>query len=245
MRIALASYPVKNKDILFNTSAILNAMKKCVGQADFILFGESVLQGFECLSWDYETDCNMAVDQDHPAISQIRARAKEYDLAVAFGYIEKTEDALFSSTLVIGRDGETIHNFHRVSEGWKEYWHTDQHYREGDRFEVFSCCGKKFAIGLCGDLWTEGRPGEMKSLHADAVLWPVWCDYEAGEWNTAIKYEYAEQAALCGECVLLVNPFCADSDAGDQAIGGAVYFKNGSIQKELPAGKPGILIVEI
>ena len=245
MRIALASYPVKNKDIPFNTSAILNAMKECAGKADFILFGESVLQGFECLSWDYEVDRNMAVAQDHPAVSQIRAVAKEYGLAVVLGYIEKAEDALFSSALVIGREGETIHNFRRVSQGWKEYWHTDHHYREGEAFEAFPYLGKRFALALCGDLWTEGRPEEMKSLNVDAVLWPVWCDFLAEEWNETTKFEYAQQTALCGCSVLFVNPVCADSDAEDMASGGAAYFREGTIEKELPAGNPGILIVEI
>ncbi len=245
MKIALASCPVVNRNMSHNIAVILQTMKDYAGKADLILFGESVLQGFDCLSWDYETDRSMAVTQNNPAIARIREGAREYSIAVSFGYIEKTEETLFSSQIVIDAKGEIIHNFHRVSVGWKEYTKTDDHYREGAGFEAFSYGGKKLAIGLCGDLWTGGRPEEMKRLHADAVLWPVWCDYEADQWNTAIKYEYAEQAALCGNCVLLVNPFCADPDAEDQATGGAVYFKNGSVQKELSAGKPGILIVEI
>ena len=52
---------------------------------------------------------------------------------------------------------------------------------------------KRFAAALCGDLWTCGRPQEMKAVGADAVLWPVWCDYNADKWNNTIKYEYAKQ----------------------------------------------------
>ena len=54
MKIALASAPVKNLDIDFNLQAIVDAMAACSGKADLILFGESVLQGFDCLCWEYE-----------------------------------------------------------------------------------------------------------------------------------------------------------------------------------------------
>ena len=104
---------------------------------------------------------------------------------------------------------------------------------------------KSFAIGLCGDLWTDGRPEEMNALNSDVVLWPVWCDYKAGEWNNSIKHEYAEQAVLCGDSVLLVNPCCADPDAPDAASGGLAYFRNGRIVSELSAGNSGTMIVEV
>jgi len=220
-------------------------MEQCSGKADMVLFGECSLQGFDCLTWDYETDRQIAVSQNDPRILQIRGAARQNQIAVSFGYIENAGDALFSSQIVIDATGAVIHNFHRVSVGWKAYWHTDNHYREGTNFEVFSHGGKRFAIALCGDLWTDGRPEEMRSLHADAVLWPVWCDFEAQEWNTSVKYEYAQQAALCGDCVLLVNPFCEDLNVSDSATGGAAHFQAGRIVDEIPAGKSDILIVEL
>ena len=152
-------------------------------------------------------------------------------------------EILYSSQIFIGSDGEIVTVFHRVSIGWKEYDKTDDHYREGKHFEKFCYGGKSFAIGLCGDLWTDGRPEEMKALNSDVVLWPVWCDYKADEWN--IKHEYAEQAALCGDSVLLVNPCCADPDAPDVASGGLAYFRNGRIVSELSAGNSGTMIVEV
>lgn len=245
MRIALTSVPVKNRNCEFNMREMTDAIKKVSGQADVILFGESVLQGFDSLCWDYEADKNSAVSLTDAPIVRMREAARENSMAVSFGFIERIEDALYSSQIFIGADGEIVNVFHRVSVGWKEFSKTDDHYREGKHFEKFFYGGKSFAIGLCGDLWTDGRPEEMKSLCADAVLWPVWCDYKADEWNTSTKYEYAEQAALCGERVLLVNPFGADPEATDTAAGGAAYFANGGIVAESAAGKSGILIVEI
>ena len=124
-----------------------------------------------------------------PLILQIRDAAKRNNVAVCFGYIEKSGGVLFSSQIFIGSSGEVVNNFRRVSVGWKEYRLTDGHYREGDKFEAFLYGGKKFAVGLCGDLWTEGRPEEMRAVNADIVLWPVWCDYGADDWNGTRKYE--------------------------------------------------------
>ena len=245
MKIALASTPVKNRKIEFNTHAMIEAMNKASGQADVILFGESVLQGFDCLCWDYETDKHMAVALADAPIQRMRKAAKQYGIAVSFGFIERIDDNLYSSQIFIGSDGEIVTVFHRVSIGWKEYDKTDDHYREGKHFEKFCYGGKSFAIGLCGDLWTDDRQEEMKALNADVVLWPVWCDYKADEWNDSIKYEYAEQAGLCGDCVLLVNPYCADPDAPDVASSGLAYFRNGSIVSELSAGNSGTMIVEV
>ena len=245
MKIALASAPVKDKDIEFNIAAMTDAVRKVSGQADLIVFGESVLQGFDCLCWEYETDKKMAVALTDVAIQQMQEAAKQYGIAVSFGFIERIDELLYSSQIFIGADGGIVNLFHRVSVGWKEYSRTDDHYKEGLGFEKFIYGGKTFATGLCGDLWTDGMPEEMKVLGADVVLWPVWCDYGADEWNSSIKHEYAEQAVLCGDTVLLVNPYFVDRQETDAASGGAACFKSGRIASELPAGKDGILIVDV
>lgn len=245
MRIALASAPVVDRDIEYNVQAMIDAAIACSGKAELVLFGESVLQGFNCLCWDYETDKDIAIDLMDTSIQRLRDAARENRIAISFGFIERGENVLYSSQIFIGADGEIVNVFHRVSVGWKYYWLTDWHYREGNSFQAFTYGGKRIAVGLCGDLWTEDRPEEMKALNVDIVLWPVWCDYRADEWNDSVKYEYAKQAALCGDYVLYVNPYCADLTAKDAAAGGAACFKNGSIVKEAPSGESGILIVEL
>ncbi len=245
MKIALASAPTADKDIQKNLTYIAQAAEQCRGDADLIVFGEAVLQGFNCLTWEYEKDRKTAVSQTDAPIAQIRRIAKENHMAISFGYIEKSGDLLYSSQLVIDSFGTILFNYRRVSAGWKFSWLTDSRYREGEHFGSFSYMGRKFSIGLCGDLWTEGKPEEMRGENADIVLWPVNCNFEPEEWNRTVKYEYAVQAALCGDKVLYVNPFCVNPDAEDCSTGGAAYFKKGVIASELPAGGSGILLVEI
>ena len=243
VRIGLASIPVVTGDVEHNVLAMVTAMEQNCGACDLLVFGESVLQGFECLTWDYEKDCHIAVEQEDLPVRQVRQAAQRLGIAVSFGYVERVNDRLFSSQIVIDENGNIVHNFHRVSQGWKAYWHTDHHYCEGERFETFLYGGIKFAIALCGDLWTETRPEEMKRCKPDVVLWPVWCDFPKEEWNQTVKYEYAQQAARSGDCVLYVNPYCADTHVKDAATGGAAWLQRGGIIAEQPAGKPGVLII--
>ena len=245
MMIALAAVGFKNGDITYNKEKIKTVIREHgYRQADLIMFGETFLQGFDSLSWNYDSDKNIAVTTDDPVIDEIRKTANEYSVAVSFGYIEKAEDSLFSSQLTVGKNGEIINNFRRVSVGWKETV-ADSHYREGDGFHSFRFGDKELAVGLCGDLWDDGNVKQIKKLNADVVLWPVYTDFNYEEWNKTIKNEYAEQSAHFGHGVCLVNSVCLDREGSEIAKGGAAYFLDGRIKYQTPAGEESILYVMV
>lgn len=239
MKILLASTPVINHQTEYNLQTMLRYINESKGAADLILFGESALQGFDSLCWDHKKDIRTAVTLQDSPIRTIRTAAAVNGIAVSFGFIERCHDDLYSSQIFIGASGEIRNVFHRVSIGWKEYTRTDAHYREGMHFEKFLYQGKSFATGLCGDLWNTERPEEINTLHADIVLWPVWCGYPAHEWNGTIKQEYAEQAALCGKNVLLVNPFCADPEKKRQSCRRLYSFSKWRDPPRMSRRKPG------
>ena len=245
MRITLVSAPVRNGDVEFNVGNMEDCIEAHRGRTDLIVFGESCLQGFDSLCWDYRRDRETACTLESAVIGRLRSAAARSGVAVSFGFIEREGDRLFSSQLFIGSAGETVADFHRVSVGWKDCSQADEHYCEGSGFEKFAYRGLTFAIGLCGDLWTPGRPEEMQSLDSDVVLWPVWCNYSPDEWKNSARQEYAEQADLCGSNVLFVNPYCADEDAPDAATGGALHLSGGRVMAECEPGGSGGLTVEI
>ena len=238
MRIALASQSFTDRDTQGNLQVVLHAVEALPESADVICFGEMFLQGFGSLCWDYKKGRDTALSQEDEPIACIRAAAKRWGVAVCFGYVEKAGDALYSSQMFVGADGEIAENFRRVSPGWQEPA-ADAHYKEGAHFETFTYKGKTLAVALCGDLWQEGRPEEMNALHPDAVLWPVYCDYNAAAWNTVVKFEYARQAGLAGNNVLLVNSI------GGGARGGAAHYWKNRIRLELPAGENGYLFANV
>ena len=205
MMIALAAVGFKNGDTAYNKEKIISVIREHRYQSDLILFGETFLQGFDSLSWNYDSDKSIAVTRNDPVIDEIREAAKECSVEVSFGYIEK----------------------------------------EGDGFHLFSFEDKKFAVGLCGDLWDDGNVERMKALNADTVLWPVYTDFNYEEWNTTIKNEYAEQAARFAHGVCYVNSVCMDREGVEIAKGGAAYFLDGRIKYQTPAGEESILYVLI
>lgn len=244
MRVLLAAIGFKNGDLEYNKNKILDTITAYKDKADLLVFGETFLQGFDSLNWDYEHDSKIAVSVTDPAIQAIRKQAEECSVAVSFGYIEYADGVIFSSQMTIGADGQMVDNYRRISEGWKEE-SAGSNYQEGQAFHAFEYRGIKYSVALCGDLWHEQNIEPMRSLRPDVVLWPVYTDFNYQEWNSQVKYEYAEQAAKLGTTVLYVNSVCLDKDGDEIARGGAAYFQDGIIQSEVPAGKENTLLVTI
>ena len=149
MRLVLASQPVRNGDVAWNVRCMEDVLRACSGRADTVVFGESVLQGFDCLRWDYARDCTVAAAWTDEPVRHLQAAARENGAAVSFGMIERAADGLYSSQVFLGADGRLIDVFRRVSVGWKDVRRTDGHYREGDGFHLFSYGGIRFATALC------------------------------------------------------------------------------------------------
>ena len=236
MKIGLAQYKFINNDVDFNISQIEKAVRACAKNVDLLCFGESFLQGFDSLSWNYEYDKEVAIFQDSKEIKRICDLSKEYNIAILIGYIEKTNDSIYSSLAFIN-DGYIKENYRRVSKGWKEFSKTDFHYKEGNTIEKINFKDHDFLIGLCGDLWDEN----WERFKTDAiVLWPVYLNFDLDSWIKQEK-EYAKQASKISSRVLMINSL-SDNPVSH---GGAFDFKDGIIINKLPYDKEDVLIIKL
>ena len=234
MKIGLAQYKFINNNIEFNLSQIEKALSIYAGKLDLICFGESFLQGFDSLSWDYEIDKEIAVTQDSNEIKRICRWSKEYDVAILIGYMEHDDDAIYSSCAFIN-DGCVEENYRRMSVGWKEFSKTDFHYQEGNELVSFNFIGHNFSIALCGDLWDV----DWEKFKTDAtILWPVYVNFGLDEW-VEMEKEYAEQAEKIANRILMVNSL------SDEPVshGGTFDFKSGTIADKIPYDKEDVLII--
>ena len=243
MKILLAGLGFKNHQTNYNLNVIIDTICKYKRNVDLILFGEAFLQGFDSLSFRFDEDKRIAITQNDEIIKLIKEKCKENNVGVSFGYYELDGDTIYSSQMTISKEGMFINNYHRVSPGWKENY-AGSNYKEGKEFSSFSYLGKTICIGLCGDLWYVDNLKKIQDLNADIVLWPVYCDYDADEWNEEFKYDYREEVKDLGN-VLLVNSYCLDENKQELAKGGCCYFKDGSIKEEIKAGIEGVLVVDI
>lgn len=123
--------------------------EKCAGKADVVLFGEAFLQGFSGIRFEPEYDRAIALSRTDPVIGEIGAMAKEFSLAVSFGFIEKDCGSFFSSQMTLDSGGRIIDLYRRVSPGWKEPF-AGKEYREGSGFHTFPFLGKKSPSDYAG-----------------------------------------------------------------------------------------------
>lgn len=234
MKIGLAAYEFRNNDIVFNISQVEKAMSMVRGSVELLCFGESFLQGFDSLAWDYEKDEDIAVSANSEAMEQLCGLTLKYGVDLLIGYMEKSDEKIYSSYALI-ENGKLVHNYRRISKGWKELA-VDGHYCEGYEVREISYRGKILGIALCGDLWD--FPEKFKT--SGILIWPIYVNFEQKDW-VQYEAEYAQQAALAADRALLINSL----SHAPEAIGGAFCFENGEITDRLPYNTEGVLTVEV
>lgn len=234
MKIGLVSYECRNGDTAFNLSQIERAMRAAQGRADLLCFGESFLQGFDALSWNYEADREIAVSAGSEIMERLCALTRQYGTDLLLGYMERDRDAIYSSCAVMV-NGKLVHNYRRISKGWKEYTRTDGHYREGIETDGFLYRGRPVKIALCGDLWDFPERFRTDGL----LIWPVYVNFGLDEWP-GYEAEYAKQAQLAARKTLMVDPITRDP----VSHGGAFCFEDGKVVKKLAYDTEDILIVD-
>ena len=238
MKIALGSKEFKNNMVLNNLHVIKNSMKEAKEKnCELICFGEAFLQGFDSLNWNYEHDLQVAISIDSPLMNEIKLLTKEMGIDLLLGYIEKEETDIYSSCILISK-ADVIYNYRRISKGWKEVCKTNEHYKEGCIVKNFEYKDKTFLISLCGDLWDYP---DMFKLSEGILIWPVYINYSIYEWETKELYEYIKHSSTIANEIIFINSLSKNPDS----FGGAYYFKNGKIEKELPLGNDGLLLIEL
>ena len=237
MKIGLVSYEFNNGKIEYNIKKIEKAIISANGKADLLCFGETFLQGFDSLSWNYEIDKNIAITKDSAIMEKLKKLSEKHKIDLGIGYIEREKEKIYSSFIVIEK-GKIIHNYRRITKNWKEYSITDEHYCEGEISETFIYKNREFKIALCGDMWI--CPEKFKTN--GILLWPVYCNFTKDEWKNTEQFDYAVQSKSASDNVLLVNSITTGEPI---SVGGAHYFKNGKIEKSLELDKEDVLIVEI
>ena len=109
MKIGLCASENKNNDIDFNISQIEGFIEKTRSEKpDLLLFGESFLQGFYSLCFEYKKDILTALQINSEPIAKIRSIAQKEKTAIGFGFIENDHGAIFSSYMIVGKNGEML-----------------------------------------------------------------------------------------------------------------------------------------
>lgn len=244
LRAGLCAQMSETSNITANTAR----MERMADEArrlglDAIFLGEAYLQGFDSMNFQPEHDREIAQGISSQPIERIRNIARKHQLAIGFGFYEFVDGIFYASYLVVGRFGETLCHYRRMSPGWR-YPDSPDCYQEGKALTGFEIKGIKIGLVICGDFWTKAL---MDSIHAleksvDAMLWPVHCDYPLNDWENKIRDEYREHSGNLMIPILFVNNL---HPAHDRAKGGAYCWHQGKTLGAFNAGQTGMLTVSL
>jgi N-carbamoylputrescine amidase len=241
MKIGLAAGKFINNNIDFN-------LKNCIGfikqakkhNVDLLLFGETYLQGFDALTWKVEEDLAIGIEKKSEVMDMLRSYCRDENIAVGMGYIERDGKKLFSSYIIIDKNGNELINYRRISKGWRTKNSDNQVYMEGTDFYVIDFMGHKMTVGLCGDFWTDEVIEKLPNC-IDTVLWPVYVCWDKNQWLNSELNNYIEQSKKIGKNVFYINSICEEEES--HAYGGAFAVINNELRALLDQGKEEILVV--
>lgn len=242
MIIKMVSDISKNNETDMNVDTVIKNIKNS-NKGDFVVFSEAFIHGFDALSWNYEIDTNIALDQDSPYIEKIKEQCKKHGVFCGFGYYEKVDKDLYCSYMIVSDKGKTINNYRRMSIGWKEYKLTTSNYKEGIKLIPFKIKNYKAVTIICGDLWDDKIKKILIDVidkeELDFVIWPNHLDYKEDEWIKEMLTDYAKRTQEIKIPILLIN------DISETSPGGAAVFLDGKILKISNTLVPDILIFKL
>lgn len=164
MRVELAQIPLVDGDLAGNTRKVVQTIEAAdvAGGTSLIAFPETTLSGFP-------TRANIgAVAQtiDGPALSAVRAAARNQHVAVAVGLAERDGAAFFNTTVLIDAEGQIALRYRKT-----HLWGSDVGvFAPGDSFAVCRWNGVTVGLLICYDIEFPETARALARLQADLLI---------------------------------------------------------------------------
>jgi N-carbamoylputrescine amidase len=242
MNIGLAVTQFINNNLEYNLNNCFEFIKKAKNKnVDILIFGETYLQGFNSLSWKHEKDLLVGIGRKSKIIDTLCLCCNKNNIAIGIGYIEREEERLYSSYLVIDKNGKDLMNYRRISRGWRIKYSDNRTYMEENTFYKFDFMDHKMTAGLCGDFWTD-EVIDILPKDIDIVLWPVFVHWNKNQWETSVFNNYVEQSKNISKNIFFVNSICKEEKS--LSYGGAFAIIDNKIVASLELEQEDILVVK-
>lgn len=89
MKCALAVVGFINEDIEYNKAVLADTLRKCVGRADVVIFGEAFLQGFYGINFIAKHDTTVSISRDDMIIREYAVWPKNTPLQYPLDLLKK------------------------------------------------------------------------------------------------------------------------------------------------------------
>jgi predicted amidohydrolase len=249
LKVALIVNPV-GPDISANLSTILEMANEAANNgAELVLFPEAAVTGL--INNDTPThDLPLGQTIPGPITDKLSQLSKDKKIYLAIGILERDNDKLYDSAVLLTPTGEIGLKYRRISPRWYGPNVDLNVYGTGTDITKIDTPLGSFSFMICGDLWDDELVNRIRLLKPDWILNPIarCFDDESSDqvkWDRDAMPEYMEQVKSIGITTLIVNYLdCGLSD--DHSFGGAMVIRgNGTIAASFPLGKHGILFVNL
>ncbi|MGN4052506.1 carbon-nitrogen hydrolase family protein [Pseudomonas sp. SM4] len=161
MRLELVQMAARDGDTAYNLERILRAVADSAPGCDIVMFPESSITGF----LDHDNIARLAEPVDGASVQTICAAARQHDVAVVVGLIEREGERFYNTTLLITPEGValTYRKTHLwVGEPGLVY--------PGDRFTTVQWRGVRIGLLICYDIEFPESACALAALGAQLIL---------------------------------------------------------------------------
>ncbi|MCL2363997.1 MAG: carbon-nitrogen hydrolase family protein [Defluviitaleaceae bacterium] len=249
MKIGVAVFEVKARNIAANTNAVLACMREAAAAGvDLLLLPEVVLTGF-VFDDVYAKDLPYALELKNPLISRICEDAKRHGIGVAFGFIENGAGTLYDSAILVNSDGEIVLQQRRLTRGWCAPNANPAEYGTGTELCTAMTPWGNVGFMICGDLFDAVQHAADAAL--DILLFPYARCFAGGvtdaqaEWDNVEWPEHAAQIKKANAGITLGANYISTGESDEYFGGGFVAARDGARLAALPLYTPGLLVYEV
>ncbi|MCL2753442.1 MAG: carbon-nitrogen hydrolase family protein, partial [Defluviitaleaceae bacterium] len=191
---------------------IVNNIKRAVSdKAELVLFPEMALSGVN-LSNNFHRDVKLAVPLESPYIKEIQAAAKNHEIWVALGFLERDGLMLYDSAIMINDLGEVVLHYRAISDSWS-LPNAPPNYGVGDNYPTLHTPWGKMGFLIHEDIFDITHIAFAEQL--DMVLCPVACCFSKAvyidpqqDWDKRFWPHYERKLSQVGAVALMSNYIC-------------------------------------
>jgi predicted amidohydrolase len=199
----------------------------------------------ECFLQGYLTEINLAqkhaINFNSLAFKSILERLAVYKPAIVFGLIEKEDENLFNTAVVI-KEGELVGKYRKT-----HLLPGEQIFKAGVEYPVFEIDGLKFGISICYDTQFAEAVGTLVNQGARLILCP---SNNMMRYETAEKYKYLHHEIRIERVkenkVWLMSADITGKRESRIAYGPtSAIHPAGKVVAQVPLMKTGMIVIEL
>lgn len=207
-------------------------------QPDLVCLPECAFAGYLYEEQDFEKFAEPIPGETTAIVSRL---AKEHQCYICFGMLEKAQEGIYSSAVLVGKSGQIAHVHRKIIE--------QPPFVTGNEVKAIDTEFGKISVLLCGDLFDEGVKAKV-SQDTDILILPLARSFDGKSpdlerWLSEERQAYADEVKKVGITGLIVNSL-EDSSLPEASFGGAMIVSpNGEVLAESEHGTDKVLIFDV